>query len=289
MKLAIVTDTNSGIDPQEAAREGIFLLPMPIMIDGDTYLEGVDLYPEQLYSAMKEGRAVSTSQPSPESLMRLWDSVLEKGYDKIIYIPMTSGLSGSCGCAAMLAGEYSSKIYVVDNHRISATQRLSVLEAKRMADQGNSAEEIKNYLEESSFQSSIYLTVESLKYLRDGGRLSPSAAMLGTLLNIRPVLSIQGEKIEAFAKTRGRKKCEQKMIKAIQTDISERFSAFSKENLHIDTAGTFEQAEQIEHWKSSVQEAFPDFSIHYFPLPCSIASHVGPGCAGIAVSVVKYF
>ena len=287
MKIAIMTDTNSGITQDEAKKEGIFLLPMPIDIDDKCFLEGIDLQADQLYEALENDCRISTSQPSPGSIMDLWDSILAQGYDEIIHIPMTSGLSGSCQSATMLAEEYDSKVYVVDNHRISATQRISVLEAKKMADIGCSAQEIKDYLEETAFSSSIYLTVESLKYLQKGGRLSSSAAVLGTLLNIKPILSLQGHQIDAYAKVRGMKKCEKKMIDAIREDISSRFADIPQDRLQVDTAGTLRTPEEIEHWRTTVQEAFPDTYVNYSPLPCSIASHVGPGCIGIGVSLLR--
>lgn len=287
MKIAIMTDTNSGITQDEAKKEGIFLLPMPIDIYDKCFLEGIDLQADQLYEALENDCRISTSQPSPGSIMDLWDSILAQGYDEIIHIPMTSGLSGSCQSAAMLAEEYDSKVYVVDNHRISATQRISVLEAKKMADTGCSAQEIKDYLEETAFSSSIYLTVESLKYLQKGGRLSSSAAVLGTLLNIKPILSLQGHQIDAYAKVRGMKKCEKKMIDAIREDISSRFADIPQDRLQVDTAGTLRTPDEIEHWRTTVQEAFPDTYVNYSPLPCSIASHVGPGCIGIGVSLLR--
>ena len=285
MKIAIVTDTNSGITAEEAKKEGIFLLPMPVVIDEKSYFEGVDIQPEQLLELMEKDCRVSTSQPSPDSIMKLWDSVLEQGYETIVHIPMSSSLSGSCQTAIMLAEEYDGKVTVIDNHRISVTQRESVLEATRMAAGGCSVKEIKEYLDATAFQASIYVTVESLKYLQRGGRLSPSAAVLGTILNIKPILSIQGEQLDAFAKVRGLKKCEQKMIEAIQHDIAERFANVAPEKLKIYTAGTFLLSEDIEHWKNMVQEAFPHVQVNYEPLPCSISVHVGPGCFGIGVSV----
>lgn len=287
MKTAIVTDTNSGISNQEAEKEGIFLIPMPVIIQETSYLEKIDIQTEQLYEAMERGEHISTSQPSPEAIMKLWDSIFEQGYDALVYIPMTSGLSGSCQTAQMLADDYEEKVFVADNHRISVTQRASVLAAKRMADAGKSAAEIKKILEEHAFDASIYLTVESLKYLQRGGRLSASAAMLGTILNIKPILSIQGEQIEAFAKVRGSKKCEHKMLEAIQHDIEHRFSDVPPEKIEIQIAGTLQKSEDIARWKTIIQETFPLNSIEYFPLPCSIAAHVGPGCFGIAVCVAE--
>lgn len=287
MKIAIITDTNSGITKQEADRLGIFLLPMPIIIEDKCYLEGIDIQTEDLYRAMEEGKNISTSQPSPEAVTGLWDTLLNEGYEEILHIPMTSGLSGSCQTAVMLALEYTGRVFVVDNHRVSVTQREAVLEAVRMTKSYCSAE-IKNYLEATALRASIYLTVESLKYLQRGGRLSSSAAVLGTLLNIKPVLSIQGERVEAFAKMRGMKKCEHKMFEAIQEDILHRFADAQPDSLRIQTAGSLRCQEDIDGWKLAVQEAFPEFTVDYFPLPCSLITHLGPDCLGIAVSVSEH-
>lgn len=285
MKTAIVTDTNSGITPEEAKKEGIFLLPMPVVIDEKSYFEGVDIQSEQLLELMEKDCKVSTSQPSPDSIMKLWDSVLEQGYDSIVHIPMSSSLSGSCQTAIMLADEYDGKVTVVDNHRISVTQKEAALTAARMATDGSSAKEIREYLETTAYQANIYITVESLKYLQRGGRLSSSAAVLGTILNIKPILSIQGGQIEAFAKMRGLKKCEQKMIETIKNDIAERYIDVDPKKLKIATAGTLLLTEEIEHWKSTVQAAFPEMQVFYDALPCSVIAHVGPGCFGIAVFI----
>ena len=283
MKTAIMTDTNSGITAAEAQKLGVYVLPMPVIIDDKCYLEGIDIQPEQLYEAMRQERKISTSQPSPGSITEMWTSVLEEGYDELVYIPMSSGLSGSCHSASLLADEFGERVHVVDNHRISVTQRESVLEAKQMAEAGNSAAEIKKFLEDTAFQASIYLTVASLKYLRMGGRLSQPAAMLGTILNIKPILSIQGGKIDVVDKVRGIKICEKKMIEAIQNDIAGRFANVPVHQLRVATAGTLQNTEDIDQWRKAVQAAFPNMAVDYAPLPCSIASHVGPNCMGIGV------
>lgn len=288
MRTAIVTDTNSSISPDEARKSGIFLLPMPIIIDDHSCLEGIDIESEQLYRTMESAGNVTTSQPTPGSIMNLWDTVFEAGYDEIVHIPMTSGLSGSCHTAMMLAEDYEDKVFVVDNHRISVTQRSSVFEAVRMADAGFSAADIKKYLENTALDASIYLTVDSLKYLQKGGRLSPSAAMLGTVLNIKPVLSIQGEKIDAIAKVRGMKSCEKKIIEAMQKDLSERFSDVPKEHLKLYVAGTLQDTEAIERWRGQIREIFSDDQIEYYSLPCSIGTHLGPGALALALAVAKY-
>lgn len=285
MKTAIMTDTNSGITAEEAQSLGIYVLPMPVIIDDHSYLEGIDIQPEQLYEAMRQERKISTSQPSPGSISEMWTSILEAGYDEIVHVPMSSGLSGSCQSAALLAGEFGGRVHVVDNHRISVTQRESVLEAKRMAEAGSSAAEIKEYLEATAFQASIYLTVASLKYLRMGGRLSHPAAMLGTILHIKPILSIQGEQVDVVDKVRGIRTYERKMIEAIQNDIAGRFANVPAHRLRVATAGTLQNKGDIDLWRHAVQAAFPNMAVDYAPLPCSLACHVGPDCMGIGVLV----
>lgn len=288
MNIAIVTDTNSGITAEEGKQLGIHVLPMPVLIDHSCYFEGENIMPKQMYEAMESGLPTSTSQPAPGDVTELWNSLLQSGYEEIVHIPMTSGLSGTCQTAILLSEEYEGKVYVVDNHRISVTQRESVLEAKRMADGGRSAAEIKKHLEDNAFLSSIYLTVASLQYLQRGGRLSSTSAILGSVLNVKPILSIQGEKIDAFSKCRGIKMSQKKMVEAIKNDIATRFSDVPREQLRIAIAGSLQNADDIASWSGLVQEAFPDMDVHYDPLPCSIVSHVGPDCMGIGVSVVTY-
>lgn len=283
MKTAIVTDTNSGITADEAQELGVHLLAMPVIIDDHGYLEGVDIRAEQLYEAMRQERRISTSQPSPGSVLEMWTSIFEAGYDEIVHIPMSSGLSGSCQSAALLAGEFGHRVCVVDNHRISVTQRESVLEAKRMAEAGSGAQDIKRFLEETAFRTSIYLTVASLKYLQMGGRLSQTAATLGTILNIKPILSIQGEKIDVVDKARGIRNCGKKMIEAIQNDIAARFAGVPERQLRVAVAGTLLNREDIDLWRQAVQACFPHMTVDYAPLPCSIACHVGPDCVGVGV------
>lgn len=283
MKTAISTDTNSGITAEEGKKAGIFVLPMPVIIDGNSYLEEVDITHGQLYEAMHKDKDISSSQPSPGAVTDLWDEIFQKGYDEIVHIPMSSELSGSCHNAMQLAQEYDSRVRVVDNHRISVTLMASVMEGKAMARQGYTALEIKEVLEHNAYEASIYLTVNSLKYLKKSGRITPSAAAIANVLNIKPVLTIQGGKLDAFAKVRGIKQCQRKMIEAIQEDIAHRFSQVPSHMLTIATAGTLEQEEEARQWTALVQSAFPETSIHYYPLSCSIACHLGIGALGIGV------
>lgn len=286
MKTAILTDTNSGITVEEGQIKGIYVLPMPVIIEGNCYLEGINITHEQLYQAMMNDKEVSSAQPSPGDVMAMWDAIFDDGYDEILYIPMSSSLSGSCHNAIQLALEYDSKVIVVDNHRISVTLMESVFDAKALAGKGLSAREIKAYLEEQAYQASIYITVDSLKYLKKSGRTTPSAAAVASILNIKPVLSIQGEKLELFAKTRGIRQSEKKMLEALQNDLATRFFEIPAERLQIGTAGTFEKKEDAEKWLAFVQSAFPQSSVYYFPLSCSIACHVGINALGIGVSVL---
>ncbi|MBD5542176.1 MAG: DegV family protein [Lachnospiraceae bacterium] len=286
MKTAIMTDTNSGITKQEAADSDIFLMPMPIIIDEEIYYEGVNLTEESFYKDLTDGRDISTSQPSPGDVMDMWKQILSSGYDEVVYIPMSSGLSNSCESAIGLSKEFDGKVMVADNHRISVTMRESVFEAKRLADSGLCASDIKDYLEKTAFDASIYIAVDTLEFLKKGGRITPAAAALGAVLNIKPILSIQGEKLDAFAKVRGIKKCKAKMIEALQNDLNTRFKNVDKSRIRFWTAGTALSPEEVEEWKSAVSEAFNGADVNYNPLSLSIGTHTGPGAMGIGLVVV---
>ena len=275
MKIAIATDTNSGITAMEGEKLGVFVLAMPVNLEETIHYEGIDITSEQLYDAMRQHRDVFTSQPSPGQLMELWDGILAKGYDEIVYIPMSSGLSGSCQSAALFAQDYDSRVQVVDNHRISVTQKESVISALRLVEQGYDAGQIRDFLEKHAYDASIYITVDSMEYLKKGGRVTPAAATLATVLNLKPVLTIQGDKLDAFAKVRGMKLAESKMIEAIHQDRAERFKDVPESRLLIETAGTLESEELAEHWRQQVQAEFPFAKVSYANLPCSIACHVG--------------
>lgn len=275
MKIAIATDTNSGITAMEGEKLGVFVLAMPVNLDETIHYEGIDITSEQLYDAMRQHRDVSTSQPSPGQLMELWDGILAKGYDEIVYIPMSSGLSGSCQSAALFAQDYDGRVQVVDNHRISVTQKESVISALRLVEQGYDAGQIRDFLEKHAYDASIYITVDSMEYLKKGGRVTPAAATLATVLNLKPVLTIQGDKLDAFAKVRGMKLAESKMIEAIHQDRAERFKDVPESRLLIETAGTLENGELAEQWRQQVQAEFPFAKVSYANLPCSIACHLG--------------
>ena len=284
MKVAISTDTNSGITCAEAREAGLHVLPMPVIIDGQTYLEGVDVDHARLYDAMRQHKAVSTSQPSPRQLMELWDGILAEGFDEIVHIPMSSGLSGSCENAIQLAASYGGRVQVADNHRISVTQRESAYSALQLVRQGANAREVKARLEECAYDASIYIMVDSLEYLKRGGRITPAVATLATVLQLKPVLTIQGDKLDVYAKSRGAAMAEKKMLEAIRKDRETRFAEISDAQLQIDVAGTLESDEGVQRWLRMARAEFFGARIEYVHLPCSIACHVGVNAAGIAIT-----
>ena len=280
-KVAVITDSNSGITQAQAKEMGIFVLPMPFFINDETYFEDISLTQEQFYEMLKGGAEIHTSQPSPESVMQLWDEVL-KEYDEIVHIPMSSGLSSSCESAIMLAQDYDGKVQVVNNQRISVTQRQSALDAKLLVSKGMSAMEIKNLLEEDKFNSSIYIMLDTLYYLKKGGRITPAAAALGTLLKLKPVLQIQGEKLDAFAKARTTNQGKSIMINAIKKDIETRFGGMTEDkHIWLEIAHTA-NAEAAEAYKAEILEQFPGYDIHIDPLSLSVACHIGPGALAFA-------
>ncbi len=287
MKTAIVTDTNSGISSEEAKALGIFLIPMPVIIDDNTCYEGINLTEEEFYTSLTGGKSVFTSQPSPGDVMDQWDKILESGYDEIVHIPMSSGLSNSCQTAISLSAEYDGRVQVVDNHRISITMRISAIEALEMAQKGLSALEIKEDLEARGADSSIYIAVDTLEFLKKGGRTTPAAAALGSVLNIKPVLTIQGGKLDAFAKFRGIKKCKLKMVEALQNDLQTRFSDVKPSRIRLGTAGAGLTNEEAEEWRQILADAFPEIDVFYDPLGLSIGCHVGPKSYGCGISIIK--
>ena len=281
MRTAIVTDSNSGITQTQARELGVFVLPMPFTINGQDYYEDINLTQREFYEKLKEGSNISTSQPSPESVTNLWDEIL-KDYDQIAHIPMSSGLSSSCQTALMLAEDYEGKVEVVNNQRISVTQRQSVLDARQMAEQGKTAGEIKEYLEATKFDSSIYIMLDTLKYLKKGGRITPAAAALGTLLKLKPVLQIQGEKLDAFAKARTVKQAKSIMINAIARDMEQRFKDAGGGKIHLSIAHTENEAAALE-LREELKSAFPATGeINIDPLSLSVSCHIGPGAPAIA-------
>ena len=284
MKIAVVTDSNSGITQAQAKEMGITVLPMPFMIDGETYYEDITLTQEQFYQRLKDNSDISTSQPTPDSIMKLWEELL-KEYDQIVHIPMSAGLSGSCATAMMLAGEdeYEGKVFVVDNHRISVTQYQSVKDAMMLADMGMDGAQIKKRLEETAADSVIFVTVDTLKYLKKGGRITPAAAALGTLLRIKPVLIILGEKLDSFAKARRMKQAKTLMMNAIQKELDERLHDSECKDCHLAIAHSDNEEAALE-FKKEVEERFPDADIYLAPLSLSIACHIGPGSLALTAT-----
>ncbi len=280
-KVAVITDSNSGITQSQAREMGIIVLPMPFFINEESYFEDINLTQEQFYEKLQDGADIHTSQPAPDSVMRLWDDVL-KEYDEIVHIPMSSGLSSSCESAIMLAQDYDGKVQVVNNQRISVTQRQSALDAKLLAAKGMNAAEIKEFLEKDKFNSSIYIMLDTLYYLKKGGRITPAAAALGTLLKLKPVLQIQGEKLDAFAKARTINQGKSIMINAIKKDIETRFGGMTEDkHIWLQIAHTA-NAEAAELYKKEILEQFPGYDIHIDPLSLSVACHIGPGALAFA-------
>ena len=279
--VAIVTDSNSGISQAEAKELGIYVIPMPFLVDGKLYFEDVDMNKEQFYHFLENDADLSTSQPSPGDVMDLWDKLL-KEYDEIVHIPMSSGLSASCSTAMGLARDYDGKVQVVDNQRISVTMQQSVMDAKHLVAAGKSAAQIKEILEKEALESSIYLMVDTLKYLKKGGRITPSAALLGSALNLKPILQIQGDKLDAYKKVRGVKAAKKNMLEAMKKDVEGRFSDYvTKGQLKLHVAYTTDE-ETARQWKEEVQSVFPDIAISRMdPLSFSVTCHTGPGVLAV--------
>ena len=282
--VAIVTDSNSGISQAEGKELGIYVIPMPCLVDGKLYYENVDITKEQFYHFLESDADLTTSQPSPGDVMDLWDKLL-KEYDEIVHIPMSSGLSASCSTAMGLAQDYDGKVQVVNNQRISVTMQQSVMDAKHLAATGKFAAQIKEILEKEALESSIYLVVDTLKYLKKGGRITPAAALLGSALNLKPLLQIQGEKLDAYKKVRGMKAAKKNMLDAMKKDVEGRFADYvAKGQLKLHVAYTTDE-ETAKQWMEEVQNAFPDLTITRMdPLSFSITCHTGPGVLAIAAS-----
>lgn len=281
-RVVVVTDSNSGITQAEAKELDVVVMPMPFYIDEEMFYEDIDLTQEQFYAKLAEGGDIKTSMPLVGDVTDKWDELL-KEYDEIVYIPMSSGLSSSCETAYMLSQDYDGKVQVVNNQRISVTMRQSVLDAKAMADSGKTAEEIKDILEDEKFNSSIYIMVDTLTYLKKGGRITPAAAALGALLKLKPVLQIQGEKLDAFAKARTVKQAKSIMIEAMKSDFQKRFDSPDGAKMNLEIAYTFDK-EAAEAFKAEVQEVFPNNEIVMNPLSLSVSCHIGPGALAIACS-----
>lgn len=280
-KVAIATDSNSGITQAEAQTLGIRVLPMPFYINEELFFEDVTLTQEAFYCRLAEDADISTSQPSPGDVTDLWEKLLES-HDQVVYIPMSSGLSASCETALMLSSDYRGRVFVVDNQRISITQRQSVLDALEMARAGMDGQAIHDVLVRERLESSIYITVDTLKYLKKGGRVTAAGAAIGTVLNIKPVLTIQGAKLDAFAKARGWKSAKKIMLDAMERDIAQRFAG---QEIHLAAAYTCTD-EEAREWRGELEARFPGYEIHMDRLSLSVACHIGAGSMAVGCSRV---
>jgi DegV family protein with EDD domain len=286
-KIAIVTDSNSGITQKIAGEMGIYVLPMPFTIDGKEYFEDINLTQEEFYEKLKGDADIATSQPSPDSILKLWNQLLQE-YDEVLHIPMSSGLSGSCQTAMALSLDYDGKVYVVNNQRISITQREAVEDAIALMKSGKSAAQIKAILEETKMESSIYITVATLKYLKKGGRITPAVAAIGTMLRLKPVLTIQGDKLDSFSKARTMSQARQTMIDAIRNDIAARFGDVDPSKVILDIAHTNNEAEALR-FRDEVAAAFPEYKVNYVaPLSLSVSCHIGDGALAVAVTKILH-
>ena len=283
--IAVMTDSNCGIMPEEGRKLNIHVLPMPVIIDGRTYFEGVDITADEFYKKQAAGAEITTSQPSPGGVTAMWDKLL-KDYDQVVFIPMSSGLSNTCQTAVMLSDDepYKGRVFVINNHRISVTQLQSVYDARALAEEGKTAEEIRNILEKEALDASIYIAVDTLEYLKKGGRITPAAAAIGTVLRLKPVLTIQGGKLDSHAKTRGMKSAFRIMLQAVKDDISSRFSHLKEQGvLKVGIANTPMDEGSLAAFRTEMQKNFPDMELVYSPLTMSIGTHIGTGGLGIGV------
>lgn len=284
-RTAIVTDSNSGITQAHAEKLGIYVLPTPFFINDELFMEDISLSQEAFYQKLMEDANISTSQPSPGEVLELWDKLLEE-YEEIVHIPISAGLSKACETATMLSLDYEGRVQVVNNQRVSVTQKQSVFDAMELAERGVPAAEIKKILEEMKLESSIYITLETLKYLKKGGRITPAAAAIGSVLNIKPVLQIQGDKLDAYAKVRGRAQSKKAMLDAIRKDLDGRFSSTPEEQMHFAVAYSGARTEEVDEWVDEVRSAFPKGKIEMVdPLSLSVSCHIGAGALAVTVTV----
>ena len=281
-RIAIVTDSNSGITQQQGKEMGITVLPMPFYINEQLFLEDITLTQEEFYKRLEEGADISTSQPSPADVMELWETLLQS-YEEVVHIPMSCGLSNSCQTAMVMAKEFKGRVHVVDNQRISVTQRQSVLDAVTLAEAGKNGAQIKEILEKEAHESSIYITLETLKYLKKGGRITPAAAALGTVLNLKPVLQIQGQRLDAFSKARGKKQAKKIMIKAMEKDLKTRFKEYTEKDLMCLEAAYAGNEEEAQAWKKELEKNF-GVEVFMAPLSLSVACHIGQGALAVAAA-----
>lgn len=282
MKVAIVTDSNSGITQKEAKEmKDLYVIPMPFLVNDEEYFEDISLSQEEFYKMLGEDTDISTSQPSIAGVTDLWEELLKK-YDEVVHIPMSSALSMSCETATNFAENYNGKVHVVDNHRISITQKASCMDALALARQGKSGKEIKDYLLKTKSDSSIYIMVDTLKYLKKGGRVTPAAAAIGTLLKIKPVLQIQGGKLDQFAKVMNEKVARQKMISAIKKDLQERFADLVANGEMILSCAYTNCRDKAEDFANQIHAEIPNIEVVWVdPLSLSVSCHIGSGSLAV--------
>ncbi|MCD8329768.1 MAG: DegV family protein [Lachnospiraceae bacterium] len=280
-KIAIATDSNSGLTQKVAEELGVFVLPMPFFINDRLCMEGLTIRHAEFFRLQREGAKISTSQPSPQDVLDFWDKILAD-YETLLYIPMSNALSSSCATAIALSQDYGGRVVVIDSTRISATQKQAVLDAKCMADRGASLEEIQKMLLDYDREAIIYITVDNLKYLREGGRITPAVASMGTLLNIKPVLLIDGGVLDVYSKCHGLKAARKKMIEAIRTDMAERFHCPDLKNLNLHAACCLATEDALA-WKQTLEDTF-QAPCSLDRLPLSVAAHVGFGACGVALT-----
>ena len=287
MKTAILTDTNSGLSVEEGEKLGIHVLPMPVIVDGVEHTEGVDIGQQEMFEAMAAGKAVYTSQPSPGEITAAWERLLGEGADEVLFLPMSSGLSGVCETSIVLAKKYGGKVQIVNNHRISATLLSSALDALYLTKCGMDAKQVKARLEKSAFDASIYICVDTLKYLKHGGRVTAAGASLATAMHLHPVLNIRGGKLDAQCVVRGEKHIQKTLIRLMEQDLAERFKYLPADQITLNTAGTLTDEAAATEWTARVQRAFPQFHVRYQQLSCSIGCHLGPNALGIGMSLIE--
>ncbi len=285
MKVAIMTDSNSSITVEEGRESGIYVLPLPVIVDEEVFIEGETITSQKLYESMNQGKSVRTSQPSPGELMDMWQSILDEGYDEIVYIPMTKRLSGSYESALNFAREFDGKVQVVNNLRLSVMQYESVYDAKSMADTGMDAKSIKERLEKASRNAFMVLTVDTLSYLKNGGRVSASKALVATLANIKPILMLIGEELEVQKKARGLQVARNKLIDLVKEKGKELYGSIPKEKLVVGVIDTFVEDSKARELVEKVKEVFPGYKILNRKCPCSVACHVGPNAIGVSITV----
>lgn len=287
-KVAIMTDTNCAMSIEEGKKLGVFVLPMPINIEGTSHMEGVDFTPDDLFNAMKENKALSTSQPAPIDVTTMWEDILKMGYEEIVYIPMDSGLSGACHMAIQLSKDYDGKVKVLDLNRVSITQRYAVLDAKAMADKGMTGDEICDKLNANAHNSSILIGLDTIEYLRRGGRINALVAKVASIMSIKPIVSIKDGILSIKKKVIGLKQAWQNVIDTMQEELKTYFSKFPKKNIIVGTSGSFVDHSKESVWRDKVQEAFPEYKVEYWPLSASLSSHIGPNGFGIGIIVSEY-